>query len=99
MERIEAFWIDEVDGKHVLRMATATKRCQATLTDFTVTASLDGVGNLVDETGSTQDEFKGLMDEIGNTLSKFATKSGEIIEKKRKVVLKGLRDWIDKELN
>jgi hypothetical protein len=84
MEHIESM---KLDG-NTLVLVTKTKVCKLPVT----------VEDKPVEKEPETDELKNLMDEVGDNLSKLVNKSGEILNEKRKEVLKGLRDWIDKEL-
>jgi arsenate reductase-like glutaredoxin family protein len=87
MEKIESMSLD-TDALHQgLLIKTGTRTYRTELANLTIV-----------ESHPQPDEFKKLMDEIGDNLTKMASKSHEIFKEKRKDVLKGLRDWIDKEI-
>lgn len=92
MDKIENAYLEEnaqPEGKTVLVMKTKHRTCRLVLADYTMQDN---------EPADEDNDLGRVMDEIANNLKDIARHSGKVLEGKRKDLLRGLRDWIDKEL-
>jgi len=91
MEKIEVAYLEEnaqPEGRTVLVMKTKDRTCRLVITDY-----------VMEDDRKDDGDLGHIMDEIGKNLHGIAKESGKMLEGTRKELLRGLRDWIDKELS